>query len=66
MVGVWPQFGAMLELRGAKKWLDNRLRSGTPLKEGNRVDVWIKSVRTENRKVVLELFDTDARTGNYQ
>lgn len=66
VVGVWPQFGAMLELRGAKKWLNNWLPSGTHLKEGDRVDVRIKSIRTENRKVVLELFDTNARTGIYQ
>lgn len=66
VVGVWPQFGAMLELRGAKKWLNNWLPDGAQLKVGDRADVRIKSIRTENRKVVLELFDMDARTGNYQ
>ena len=60
VVGVYPQFGAMLDLGGAKKWTNNWLPEGAGLSKGDRVGVRVKSVNGSNKKVVVTLLDTGA------
>ncbi len=57
-MAVWDQFGAMLDIHGPKKWTNNWAPSGAHLREGEVVDVRVKSINTPNRKVVVELLDT--------
>ena len=57
-MGVYEKAGAILDLRGPKKWTTNWLKQGTHLREGARVDVRVKSVNVSNKKVFLELLDT--------
>ena len=58
VVGVYPQFGAMLDLGGAKKWKNNCLPGGAGLSIGDRVGfVRVKAVNGASKKVVVTLLD---------
>ena len=57
VVGVYPQFGAMLDLGGAKRWTNNWLPGGAGLSIGDRVGVRAKTVHGASKKVVVTLLD---------